>query len=223
VGSVAKGIGSLLGSGPGVRNVLERLGGQTALTNAYLAGVMSFFGLLGAAYAVSVVLRLRGEETDGLGDPVLAAATGRIRWAAGHLSVAVLGSAIALAGGGVSTGLFYALRAGDPGTQVTRLVGAALAQLPAVLAVAAVAMVLVGLLPRWAVPGSWTVVALAAVITLFGPAVKASQWLLDISPFSHVPKLPGGAVSAAPLIWLSAAALALAAVGLAGLRRRDIG
>jgi ABC-2 type transport system permease protein len=45
--------------------------------------------------------------------------------------------------------------------------------------------------------------------------VQLNQWLLDVWPFTHVPKLPGGAVSATPLVWLAAA-------GLAGLRRRDI-
>jgi len=47
--------------------------------------------------------------------------------------------------------------------------------------------------------------------------------VLDVSPFTHVPKLPGGAVSAAPLALLCLIAGALAGAGLAGLRRRDIG
>jgi ABC-2 type transport system permease protein len=49
------------------------------------------------------------------------------------------------------------------------------------------------------------------------------QPVLDISPFTHVPKLPGGAATPAPLIWLCAAAVALTLAGLAGLRRRDVG
>jgi len=47
--------------------------------------------------------------------------------------------------------------------------------------------------------------------------------VLDVSPFTHVPKLPGGTVTAAPLFWLSVIALALSVAGLAALRRRDIG
>ena len=62
-----------------------------------------------------------------------------------------------------------------------------------------------------------------AVIDLFGQVLQLSHWLLDISPFTRAPKLPGGTVSAAPLLWLCLAAVALSAVGLAALSRRDIG
>ncbi len=46
---------------------------------------------------------------------------------------------------------------------------------------------------------------------------------MDLSPFAHVPKLPGGTFSATPVVALTAVAALLGAVGLAGLRRRDIG
>jgi ABC-2 type transport system permease protein len=106
---------------------------------------------------------------------------------------------------------------------VAQLLGAAFAQLPAALALAAVAVLLFGWWPRAAVPGAWTAVGLVVVINLFGEVLQVSHWVLDVSPFTHAPRLPGGAVSAAPLLWLSAVALAAAATGLIGLRRRDIG
>jgi ABC-2 type transport system permease protein len=37
-----------------------------------------------------------------------------------------------------------------------------------------------------------------------------------------VSKLPGSAFTAAPVVWLSAVAVALGAAGLVGLRRRDM-
>jgi ABC-2 type transport system permease protein len=61
------------------------------------------------------------------------------------------------------------------------------------------------------------------LLNLFGQAFQLSHWVLDFSPFTHVPKLPGGAVTGAPLFWLSVIALAFCAAGLAALRRRDIG
>jgi ABC-2 type transport system permease protein len=226
-GAAAKGIGSLLGGSQQLRNAFTRLGGQAAITNAYLAALMSLAGLAAAAYATSAVLRLRAEETDGQAEPLLATALGRIRWGLSHVAVAVLGTAVLLAVAGVAAGLGYGLRTGSAGPEVAKLLGAAMVQLPASLAVAGAAVLLFGLAPRASVAGAWTVVGAVVLIALFGQVLQLSQWVLDVSPFAHVPKLPGAAVTlhttGAPLFWLGLAAVALAAAGLAGLRHRDIG
>ena len=222
-GAAAQGIGSLVGSSTQLRNEFTRLGGQAAITNAYLAALMLLAGLGAAGYATSAVLRLRAEETAGLAEPLLATAVGRIRWGLSHLAVAVFGTAVLLALAGLATGLGYGLRAGSAGPQVARMLGAAMAQLPASLVLAGLAMALVGLLPGACVAGAWTALGVAVAINLFGAALQLPQWLLDISPFTHAPKLPGGTVSAAALLWLCLAAIAFSAAGLAALGRRDIG
>ena len=222
-GAAAKGIGQLFGTSSALQREFTRLGGQAAITNAYLAALMLLAGLVAAAYATSAVLRLRDEETDDRAEEVLATAIGRIRWALSHVGVAAAGTALLLAVAGVATGLGYGLRVGSAGHQVAQMLGAAFAQLPASLALAAVAVLLFGWRPRAAVPGAWTAVSLAVAIELFGQALQLSHWVLDISPFTHAPRLPGGTVSGAPLLWLCLVALALTAAGLAGLRRRDIG
>jgi ABC-2 type transport system permease protein len=222
-GAAAVGIGQLFGTSSALEHEFTRIGGQAAITDAYLAALMLLAGLVAAAYAVSVVLRLRAEETGGLAEPILATATGRVRWALSHVTVAVGGAALLLAGAGVATGLGYGLRAGSAGPQVTRMIGAAMGQLPSALVLAAVALALFGLLPRASVPGAWTALGLVVAINLFGQVLQLSHWVLDISPFTHAPRLPGGTVTAAPLLWLCGLALAAAAAGLAGLRRRDIG
>jgi ABC-2 type transport system permease protein len=222
VGAVAQGVGSLLGTSSQLRQAFERIGGQAALTSAYLAAIMSLAGLAAAGYAVSGALRLRSDETARLAEMVLVTPTGRLRWAVSHLAVVAAGTAVVLAAAGLGAGLGYGLRAGDAGTQVPRLLGAALAQWPAALAVAAVAVALFGLVPGWAMTGGWTALALATLAALLGPALRLPQWLADLSPFSHVPRLPGAPFSATPLIWLAVAALVLTAAGLAGLRRRDL-
>jgi ABC-2 type transport system permease protein len=223
IGVVANGIGKLIGSSSAVDKALTKIGGQSALTNAYLAACMSLLGLVAAAYAVSAVLRIRSEEADGRSEPILAEPVGRLRWGGRHLIVALIGTATVLVAGGLGMGLGFGIARSDPETQLPRLIGAAVAQLPAALVVAAVAAAFVGLLPRWSGPAGWTALAICGVIGVFGPALNLSQSVLDISPFTHVPKLPGGTFTATPLIWLTAAALGMAAVGLAGLRRRDIG
>jgi ABC-2 type transport system permease protein len=69
---------------------------------------------------------------------------------------------------------------------------------------------------------SWGVLGVAVLLVFFGDTLQWPQWVLDLSPFTHSPRLPGSAVSATPLVWLCALALALGAAGLIGLRRRDI-
>ena len=91
--------------------MFEKLGGQHGITNAYLAAVMSLAGLAAGAYAISAVLRLRGEETALRADPLIAGPVGRIRWAVSHLAVTVAGTAVVLAAGGARRGA--GLRAAD--------------------------------------------------------------------------------------------------------------
>jgi ABC-2 type transport system permease protein len=70
--------------------------------------------------------------------------------------------------------------------------------------------------------GGWTVLAASVLIEEFGPPLQLSKRVLDLSPFAHVPKLPGGDVSAAPLLWLVLVVVVLAVVGLLGFQRRDV-
>jgi len=222
-GAAGKGIGQLVGSSSALDKEFTRLGGQAAIVNAYLASLMLLAGLVAAGYAVSATLRLRTEETDGRADPVLAAAAGRVRWGLSHVVVAVAGTAMLLAIAGVATGLGYGLRVGGTGAWVTRMLGAGLAELPAALVIAGAAVAVFGLLPQVSAAVSWTAVGLAVALNIFGQVLQLSHWVLDISPFTHVPRLPGGMVSASPLCWLSAIAVVLGATGLAALRHRDIG
>ena len=222
-GAGARGAGSILGGSAVLKRYLLRVGYQATVINAYLSALMMLAGLAAAAYAISAILRLRTEETGNMADPVLATATGRIRWALSHISVAVSGACLLLLAAGLSTGLGYGILTGSVSTQVPRLLGAALARLPATMVLAAVAVLLFGLLPWESVALAWTAMALVAVIAVFGPPLQWPAWMTDISPFTQTPKLPGVTVSAGPLLWLCGIALALSTAGLAGLRRRDIG
>ena len=85
-----------------------------------------------------------------------------------------------------------------------------------------------GLAPR-AVPAAWGLLGLFLALGQLGPVLRVPQPVMDLSPFTHLPGLPGGhaadrvlPLSATPYGWvLLVAALAFAA-GLAGLRRRDL-
>lgn len=62
-----------------------------------------------------------------------------------------------------------------------------------------------------------------ALVALPGPLLKLPAWLSGVSPFQHVPQLPAEQFAAAGPAVLLAVAVALLAVGMTGLRRRDVG
>ncbi|HET8659295.1 MAG TPA: ABC transporter permease [Micromonosporaceae bacterium] len=221
-GGVAESIGDLLNDNQGLQDVFARIGGRAALIDIYFAAIMSLIGIIAAGYAIQAALRLRTEESSLRAEPILATSVSRLRWAASHYAFSVLGPAAAMVTAGLVAGLAYGISTGDAGREVPRVLGAAMVQLPAVWVLSAVAIALVGLLPRMAATGGWGALALCLMISMIGAPLQLSQWLLDVSPFTHVPRAPGADVSAAPLVWLLVVAVALTAAGLAGLRRRDI-
>ncbi|KOV24976.1 ABC transporter permease [Streptomyces sp. XY152] len=213
-GGMAKGAAELVGDNEGAREIFRRMGGQSGLTDAFLAAMAGMLGLVAALFIVASVLRLHGEETSGRAEPVLAGAVGRLRWAAGHLAVAFGGAVLLMLLAGAGLALGHGERAGA-------VLGACLVQVPAVWVVGGVAVLLYGLLPR-AATAAWGVAGAALLIGWVGPALDVPRAVLDLSPFGHLPKLPGGGMEWPPVLVLTALAAALVAAGLAGLRRRDM-
>jgi ABC-2 type transport system permease protein len=222
LGGIAKSIGDLLDhSSVAARDVLARLGGQGALIDQYLVGMMTLLGLASAAYAIQAALRLRAEESGGRAEPLLAAPVARLRWAGDHLAFALLGPTLGLLLFGSAAGLAHGMNTGDVGRELPRVLGAALVQLPVVWVFAGLAFALFGLLPRLAA-GAFAVLLASLLLGWVGEELKLSRWVIDLSVFAHVPQLPGGELKVLPLVVLTSIAAALIVLGLLGLRRRDM-
>ncbi|MEV5720188.1 ABC transporter permease [Amycolatopsis mediterranei] len=221
-GSIASGIGGLVGSSPQAQQIMARLGGSHALTQAFLAAMAGMFAMVASLYGVQAVLRMRGEETAIRLEPVLATSVGRLRWAGSHLVFAFFGTAVLLLSGGVFMGLANGLRTGDVGGSLADTLAGMLVQLPAAWVVVALAVAIFGVLPGFSA-AAWAVGALALLLSLFGPILDLPQAVLDVSPFQHPPKIPGQAFTGTPLVWLLAVAIVALVVGLAGWKRRDVG
>ncbi|RPI22545.1 MAG: ABC transporter permease, partial [Actinobacteria bacterium] len=221
-GSVAEGVGGLLEDSPDLQEIFARLGGTRVIIDAYLAGIVSVLALIVAAYGIQAASRPRSEEDALRAEPVLATAVPRTAWLASHLIFAFAAPALALLTGGLTMGLAYGAVAGDVVGETPRLLGAALAQLPAVWVLVAIVILLFGLAPRL-MAVTWVLYSALVLITFLGPVLQLSHWILDLSPFTHIPKLPGAELVMPPLLWLLALVVVLSAAGVGGFRRRDIG
>jgi polyether ionophore transport system permease protein len=217
-GAVGADAGDLLDTSSQLQDFFDR--GGAGVVDEFLATTLLLGALVTAGFAVSSVLRLRGEESSGRAEPVLATAIGRRRWASGHVAVALGGAAVVQVATGLGAGLAYAARGGGA-EQIPRLAAAALGQLPAVWVLAGLAAAGFGLGARLGAV-AWAALAGAVVIALLGPILDLPAAVSDLSPFSHSPSLPGGDPHAAALAILTAIAAGLVAVGLVALGRRDI-
>ncbi|MFD7179229.1 ABC transporter permease [Streptomyces sp. NPDC059904] len=213
-GGMTQGATDLVGDNRKTRDIIERMGGQSGVTDAFLATMVGMLGMVAALYIVSSVLRLSGEETSQRAEPVLAAAVGRLRWAAGHLAIAFGGAALIMVLGGLGLGIGYGKNFGP-------VLGACLTQLAAIWVIGGLAVLLFGVFPRAAV-AAWAVAGIALLIGWIGPAFELPQPVMNLSPFGHLPKLPGGEMEWTPVLTLLAIAAVLVAAGLTGLRRRDL-
>jgi ABC-2 type transport system permease protein len=128
--------------------------------------------------------------------------------------IAFAGAALVMLLGGLGLFLGY-------GHDLPGILGASLVQLPAIWVLGALAVLLYGVFPKAAV-AAWAVAGLALAVGWLGPALDLPQSAMNLSPFGHLPKMPGAEMTWTPVLVLTALAVALVAGGVAGLRRRDI-
>jgi ABC-2 type transport system permease protein len=213
IGSIGTDAGDLVDSSQSLSDILTRSGGD--VTDAFFASVFLLMALIATGFTISSALRLRGEESQGHAEILLSTPVARLRWAAGHLLIAMAGSGVVLLAMGVGAGLAY-----DP-SELPTMVGAALAQLPAAWVLGALVTALFGLAPR-AQSLAWAALTACLLLWFLGPLVDLPAWVMDLSPYEHVPAIPAVGFDAGPLLVLTAVAAALTAAGLAAFRHRDV-
>ncbi len=208
LGAVTGGVAStstdLLDGNPQLNEMLARIGGAGAMTDMLLSTMGAIAGLIAAGYAISAALRMSTEETADRVGPVLATAVGRPRWMAGHLAFAVAGPVVLLAAAGVVAGVFNGTQTGDFSHGMTSAFGAMIVQLPAALVLGGLAVALFGWLPRLT-SVAWAALVVALLLGQLGALLQLPQWVMDISPFTHIPTVPTQDVRWMPLIVLTGA------------------
>ena len=219
MGSIAHNVAGLLDS-PGMAKIIQQLGGEQGLTDAFLAAELGLVGTIIAAYGISAVTRLGTEESAGHAEAVLTSATPRITWVASHCLIALAGVAWLLLVAGLATGLGHAIAVGDS-SQVLRISVAALTRIPAAWVLVGLVVAVWGVWPH-ATAAVWGAFAAFIVVGEFGQLWGVPLWLMDFSPFAHSPVLPGPDAGLSGIVWLTVIAGALLAGGTAAFRRRDL-
>lgn len=197
------------------RQVLRRLGGVGALPETLVAAELSIVAVAVTCFAVSVVSRAGGDESAGRTEQVLATATSRTRTWVATLVVALVGAVWLLAVAGVAIAIGY-------GAELGRVLGAALGQAPAVLLVSALAVGAYSVRTGFSLAG-WGLLVLFVTLGPLGAVLRLPSWVVDVSPYAHVSRMPVEPFAPGPALILGALTLAVLLGGWVAYRHRDIG
>lgn len=219
IGSLLSAVSALVDN-PQIQQFLEALAGTAGtVEDIFLATETRFIAAAVAAAGIALVLRLGAAERSGLGEAVLTTPTSRREWYLSHVAVGVGATTLFMAVVGATVGIVGPMAsAGAPGFGAT--VGAFLSTLPAIWVLVGAAAFLVGWRPRFA-PFAWALLLVGFVVAELGPSMDLPQWAMDLSPFTHLSRLPGGEFAALAAAVMTAVAAALVATGGVAYRTRD--
>jgi ABC-2 type transport system permease protein len=219
-GSLTDAVGNMSRDNPTLERYLEA-SGQGSLVDSYVATMLLILALLAGCFAVGSVLRLRSEETSGRLEVLLATGLSRQRCLLGFGAVTALGTVLVLLCAGAGLGVAYGAVTGDAATAARVALGGEL-YAPAVLALAALGVLLVGWWPR-AVPVAWAALAGCFVLGWLGGLLHPPRWLAQLSPYAHTPAWPAEPLDLAGPLVVAGCTVLLVVAGSVGLRRRDLG
>lgn len=100
--------------------------------------------------------------------------------------------------------------------------GAALARVPAIAVMVAIALLAAAALPTWSTAVGWGALGVAFALGELGATVGLPDWLIKVSPFAHVPQLPGGTFTWTPSVVMLAIAAVVTLAAFVTYRQRDV-
>jgi len=188
--------------------------------DALMGLLLCFIGLVSVVLPMLIMTGLRSDEAKGLLESQLAGGISRNRMILERFIVGTVATALLLVLGGASFGLSYGAVANDM-SQVGKLAIDALIYLPGIMAITSVVVLLFGLIPRATIPVTWFIYGMMYFAVLLSDALKLPQWVLNIMPFIGTPRVPYQDFNASVFGYL-AAAIVFVAIGMIGLRNRDV-
>jgi ABC-2 type transport system permease protein len=205
------------------RRVLDDLGLDVALSAEGFLGVIGV--TLGVGFALYVAWRLgaaRDDEASGRADNLLVGPVTRSRWLAAHAGLTLVGAAL------LSTSTAVAIWIGARAAGSTQLsLGDVLRSVTlntgsVVVLVTGLTVLAFGAVPRLTLAVPISVTVGGYVLTITGPAMSWPDWVVNVSPFSHLSYVPVEPFAATSATAMGLLGLAATVGGLAAFSRRDI-
>jgi len=168
---------------------------------------------------IAPLLKLAGEEKRNLSEHLLSRVVSRGNLLKSYWQISMVASVILLFAGGFGFWLTGTIFLVEPITFATML-ATTMAFLPAAWLLIGITVVLLGWLPKIAGLAN-LVIAFMFFISFFGAMLSLPQFILNLSPLTHIPSLPIDDFSVTSFIVMTVLATILMIVGFIGYNKRD--
>lgn len=221
IGSLAGDVATFFASSETFQDLMRNFGVDPSVpVRAFLGFELTALAVVVVCYGVSEVTAVRDDEATARLDSLVVRAVDRRTWLAGRLAVAVGGIVVLSVLLGVVTWLGTLV--GGGGISLGGLVGGGLNLIPIAVFFLGLGVLGFAIAPRGTAALGFGMVAAAFVVQLVGSAIQAPQWVLNISPFTHVAPVPAVGVGWAGAAVLVALGLAFAGAALQLFNTRDL-
>jgi len=216
-------VNSLSSSGTAGKEInrLSQTTQSRALTTATFLGITFFIiMMITMFYAASSVGRVREDEAEGFLDNLIVRPVSRLRWLAGRVGLILV--IIGLAGLVSSIAMWFGQASQPGGASFHSLFTAGMNAIIPAIFVLGVSIFAFGLLPRYTIIISYTVIAWSFLITMLSSGINLNHWLLDTSLFRHVLLAPAVNPNWHTNLIIALFSLVLIIVGFLAFNNRDI-
>ncbi|MDQ1586876.1 MAG: polyether ionophore transport system permease protein [Microbacteriaceae bacterium] len=223
-GVLSKAVSEAVGVDATLRRTIASLvpGGHGTLAQIFISAIFVMVGVIAAACAIQVVMRMRQEEVAGTAELILATRVSRLRWLVDYFVVGTAAIVLVLVSGAVASGL-SSVASGESAARIGDSFQAAAAQLPAALVYLAVLALVFGILPAWTIGLGWALLGIGTFFGVFGGLIGLPDWARNISPFTHSPVPIGTSTNWSGGVWMLGIAVVAGILASVAVRRRELG
>lgn len=202
------------------REAIVRVGDN--VNHAFLSILIAFMGILITGYVTQALSRMKSEETSGQIESVLATTVSRTQWIMSHVVFIALGVLFLLFLSALGMGLTYVISTGESWSELGVVLVATLTQALAIFTFAAFVISVFSFAPNLMTPIAWGCFGACVLVLQLGVILDLPQWVLNLSPFGHLPAMPAEGFKTGPAVWLTVTTAALFGISLFRFKNRDI-
>lgn len=190
------------------------------MAEQFLTMIMSVMVLISTIPVLMMILKLKSEENKNRTEHLLSRAVSRTRVLGSYYLLSFFVTLLVLVSAVV--GLWSAGNAVlDEGIQFSLLFNAAMIYLPAIWIMLGLAVLLLGVEPKFT-GFIWFYLLFSFIVVYLGNLLQFPVWLVNLSPYGHIPQFPVEEMDLMRITMLTLIAMILTFAGFIGYNKRDI-